>query len=160
MKLYEIAGEVEALVRAAVDPETGEIEQDKLVALESLEMERDAKALAVAAYALGEEAEAEAVKSQAKRLTERARACEARAARLRDYLSRYLPPGHACRDDRITIAWRRSTGVVIDDPDALPMWCLRRREPEPDRSEIRRRLKRGEEVNGARLDDRQNLQIR
>jgi len=160
MRLFEIDYQIEALLNASVDRETGEINEDALAELEALEVQRDDKALAVAAYIVGQEAEAEAVKAQAKRLADRAAKHERHAERLREYLQAHLPTGTKLRDERVEIGWRKSTAVEIDVETAElpPEMC--RVTVAPDKRAIGDALKAGEEVKGCRLVQRQSVQIR
>jgi cell division septum initiation protein DivIVA len=159
MKLFEISQHIEALLNASVDPETGEIVEAALEELEALEEARGAKALAVAAYALGQEAEAEAIRATAKRLTARAAVHEKHAERLRQYIADHIVEGEKLSDDRVSISWRKSDAVVIDDETALPdpFWRYKR---EPAKDEIKRTIKSGIGVDGAHLETRMNVVLK
>lgn len=159
MRLFEISEKIEALLNASVDPETGEIIEVALDALEELEEARDAKALAVAAYALGQEAEADAIRATAKRLQERAAVHERHAARLRQYIADHIVPGEKLSDARVAISWRKSEAVVIDDEAALPDPFFRYTRT-PAKDEIKRTIKSGIGVDGAHLESRMNVVIK
>jgi hypothetical protein len=161
MKLYEIDAQIEALLNASVDRETGEIDEAAMEELAALEVARDEKALAVAAYIIGQEAEAEAVKAQARKLTERAAKHERHAERLRLYLAAHLPVGTKLRDDRVEIGWRKSTAVEVDEgaADRLPSGLLRI-SVSPDKTAIRKVLDAGHEVEGCRLVQRTALVVK
>lgn len=159
MRLFEIHEAIEALLNASVDRETGEVCEEALAELEALEHARDAKALAVAAYLLGQEAEAEAIEATAKRLAQRAAVHRRHAERLRRYLADHLEPGQTLADDRVAISWRRSQAVVVDDADAVPDdYCAIERRPR--RSLIGAALKAGEDLPGAHLEARTHLVVR
>ena len=115
MRLFEIANDIEMVLSREVDRATGEITDETLDKLAALELSRDEKALGVAAYLKGERAEGEAVKLQADALYNRALRHERRAAKLLEYLDRYLPTGAKLRSDVAEITWRKSTRVEIDD---------------------------------------------
>ena len=159
MKLFEIDAQIEALLNASVDRETGEIDEAALAELEALEVARDEKALAVAAYAIGQQAESEAVRAQAKRLSERAAKHERHATRLVEYLQAHLPVGTKLRDERVEIGWRKSSAVEIDvDVAELPPEVCRVTVA-PDKRAITEMLKAGDEVKGCRLVTRQHIAV-
>lgn len=161
MKLYEIDMMIEALLNASVDRETGEILPDVLAELDALERERDTKALAVAAYIVGQEAEAEAVRAQAKKLEERAARHERHAESLRQYLAGHIPQGTKLRDSRVEIGWRKSSAVEVGDARLLPESLLRVTvNTAPDKAAIREALERGEEVQGCRIVERVKLVVK
>lgn len=160
LSLYAIDAELEALLNASVNRETGEIEAEALEAIEALEMERDAKALAVAAYIIGQRAEGDAVKAQAKHLAERAAKHARHADRLEEYLRGHIPEGHKLRDARVEIGWRKSEAVEIDvDPITLPEEYVRIT-CAADKAAIKDALKAGTPISGARLVSRMNLVVR
>lgn len=122
MKLYEIADEIEVILTREVDHETGELTDVTLEKLDALEMARDEKALAVAAYLKGELAEADAVMREAEALAKRANGHEGRAKKLLGYLQRCLPVGSdPLSDARSKITWRKNPpSVAIPDDDLVP----------------------------------------
>jgi hypothetical protein len=133
--------------------------------LESLGGELETKAQAVAYMARSLDAQAAAAKQWAKDATDRAKAMEARADSLRDYLSRNM---QACGITKIegpgvVLSFRKSTAVVIDEPGLIPATFMRQPEtppPSPDKALIGEALKAGREVPGAHLEQRQNLQVK
>ena len=158
MRLFQIHDAIEQLLNASVDAETGEINEAALAELDQLEESRDARALAVAAYSVGQDAEADAIDATAKRLRERARIHRAHAARLREYIAANVTPGAKLADDKVAISWRRSESVEITDEQQLPQ-ALLRVTVEPDKVAIKAALKAAP-VPGARLVSRQNVVIR
>lgn len=133
--------------------------------LESLGGELQTKAQNVALFVRGLEAEAAAVKQWAKDATDRAKALEARAERIRDYLAASL---ESCGIEKVegpgvSIGWRKSSAVVIDCPELLPAEFTRQKPPpplEPDKAAIAAAIKAGNEVPGAHVEQRRSLQIR
>jgi Siphovirus Gp157 len=133
--------------------------------LEAMSGELEVKATSVAHVVRAMEADAAAVKQWAKDATERAKAIEARAERLREYLSSNM---QACGIQRvegpgITLSWRKSHAVVIDDAAQIPAQYMRTPEPPPaapDKRAIADAMRAGEVVPGARMETRQALQIR
>lgn len=160
MKLYEIAQEIEEAILAHVDPETGEITDAGIAALEELEGKLEEKALHVAAYIKGERAEAEAIREEERRLAQRRKAIENRAARLEEYLRHHIAAGTKLHDSRVEIGWRRSAKCEVLDEDLIPPDF---RVPQPDKinlGEAKKAIKAGMIVPGLTLTDHMHIQIR
>jgi hypothetical protein len=160
-KLYEIDNllrEAYAAAEEHVDQETGEIPEDWDKFLDDVQMERDQKALAVAAMYREFEAERGAIADEAKRLAERARAAENKAKRLKAYLAHFVQPGEKLKDARVSIGWRKSTAVIIEDESRLPEECWKVVRT-VSKTSVKEMLGKGE-VDGARIEARQNIQIR
>lgn len=133
--------------------------------LESISGDLETKAQSVAHVIRAIEADATAVKQWAKDANDRAKALEARAVALRDYLSSNM---QACGITTIpgpgvSLSFRESHAVVIDEPALIPAHFMRQAHtppPAPDKEAIKAAFKLGAEVPGARLETRQNLQIK
>ena len=164
MKLYQIADEIEIILAREVDHDTGEITEETLTKLGDLEMARDEKALAVAAYLKGELAEGDAVMLEAEKLVERAKGHKRRAQRLVEYLQQHIPAGaQPISDSRSRIAWKKNPPkVVIPDRDAVPP-SYRRTIPEtwePDKKRIKDQLKTGAVLPFAVLTHSHRLEVK
>lgn len=166
MKLYELTGEqarLEELLENAIDPETGEIiDEDLVAAYDAATLATEEKAEACAIMVKNYNAEAEAIKAEIKTLTARARALTNRAEGLRSYMAHCLTPGQTIKTARAAITWRRSEAVEFDehlDVRALPE-DLVKTTIEPNKTAIKAALKEGDEIPGAYLVTRQNLQIK
>jgi hypothetical protein len=161
--LYLIASEyrtaAEQLANLDLDPQT------VADTLESLGGDLEVKAQAVAAMVRSIEADAAAIKQWASDANDRAKAVQARADSLREYLSTNL---QACGITKIegpgiTVSFRKSSAVVIDEPGLIPAGYMRQPEPPPpvaDKKAIADALKLGLTVPGAHVETRQNLQIK
>lgn len=133
--------------------------------LESLGGELQIKAQNVALFVRGLEAEASAVKQWAKDAADRAKAMESRAERVREYMASHL---EACGIEKIegpgiSIGWRKSSAVVIDCPDLIPVQFTRQKPPPPleaDKAAIAAAIKAGIEVPGAHIEQRRSLSIK
>jgi len=161
--IYSIDQHLEAVLNATVDPETGEISEEGMAALYVLEGEKHDVYLAAAAYVKGQRAEAGAVRAVAAAQVARAEKHERHADRLERWLQMNVPEGEKLSDARSQIVWRKSTGVDVTDPEALPelFWRVKvRTERTPDRPMIAEALKAGDEVPGARLEHRNTLSIK
>lgn len=160
--LYLLAGEykqaAEQLANLDLPPE---VVRDTLDGL-SGDLEHKAQNVAMMVRSL--EADAAAVKQWAKDAADRAKAIEARADSMRDYLANNLA---ACGIEKIEgpgvrITWRKSSAVVVDEPGLIPDEFMRTPEPPPlapDKKAIGDAIKAGKEVPGAHIEQRRNLHI-
>lgn len=174
MRLYETYFQIEQLWSQVEDILTGETTEgpDGLPispemaldwieeALSSIEDERDTKALNIACLIKNFRAEAEALKVEKMRLAKRQQATERTIGRLTHYLEQFLEPGLKLKDSRATIGWRRSEAVLVTlSAEDLPE-KYRRVKIEANLNDIKAALKEGDEIEGAVLEERQNIQIR
>lgn len=174
MKLYETYFEIEQLWEKVADVLSGDVTEgpegapitteDALnwieQALSRIEDERDTKALNIAAMIKNHRAEVEALKAEKTRLAKRQQAAERTVEWLTRYLEQFIEPGLKLKDTRSTIGWRRSQGVKLTvTPEELPDEYVRIKR-EPNLTLIKEDLKGGDEVAGAVLEERQNIQIR
>jgi len=153
MKLYEIN---EAILEC-VDQETGEIIDEK--ALEDLKLAREEKIHNIAAFIINLNAEAAAAKERAEVFTARRKAAENKAESLKKYLERQLN-GQKWSDQDFKITWRKSEKTDIFDESAVPVDY---KIPQPyklDTMGIKRTLKMGKAVPGARLIESNNMQLK
>lgn len=147
-----------------IDPETGELP-------EGFQQVRDlvaSKAEAVAAYMLNSEHYAEMLKARSAELTAQAKTIEKR----RDWLKRYLLENMAAAgmteirandgSFRVRRLPDRDESVEVFEPNLLPDDYLREipAKYEPDRALIKKALKEGYDVAGARIVKRDRLEIR
>ena len=151
-----------------MDTPTADLDLDAQTVADTLDGmagDLEVKAQSVAHMVRSLEADAAAVKQWAKDATERARAIDARADSLREYLRRNL---EACGISKlsgpgIAISFRRSSAVVIDEPDMVPLEFCKTPEPPPpapSKTLIGEALKAGIDVPGARMEVRHLLQIK
>lgn len=161
--LIDLAGQYKADLAKLAELDLDE--QTLTDTIESLGGELEVKAQNVAHVIRTMEAEAETIKAWAKSATERAKAAEARAEWLKNYLSGALQ--HAgiqkVSGPGVAITFRKSTAVVIDEPGLIPAEFMNQPPPPapiPSKTAIGDALKAGKDVPGAHLEVRQNLQIR
>lgn len=161
MKLYEI----DAAILECIDTETGEI--CDFERLEELQIARDAKLENVALYVKQLTAEAEALAAEEKALKERKHAKQVKAARYAEWLAHALE-GKPFETARVRLSFRKSDPVEITDELAVLFYCekhnlehcIKYKTPEVSVSEIKKLLKAGQEIPGAALTEKQNLQIK
>jgi hypothetical protein len=133
--------------------------------LESMSGELEVKAQNLAMMCLNLESVAEAIKAHEEMQGKRRKAIEARAASLREYLQRCLEGAGIEKvfGPGITISFRSSTAVYINEPGLIPADYMRTPippEPSPDKTVIAAALRSGKEVPGAHLEHRKHLSIK
>ena len=159
--LYEINN----AILECCDTETGEILDFER--LEQLQLEKAQKIEGVALYIKNLEAETAALKTEETALAERRKAKENKAKRLKEFLVNALA-GQKFETARVRLSFRSSTGVEIDDELTLLTWleknhqdhCIKYKMPEISKSEVGKLLKAGQEIPGAALVERSNLQMK
>lgn len=162
--LYEIDNMVYTVLENGLifDEETGEVLFDE-ENLTALEMARNEKLEAVALYIKSLEAEAEAMKAEAKKLLDRREAKERKAERLRSYISNSMQAlgDTKLETAKVALSFRKSESVDVYEPALLPAeYTKTKTTVTPDKTAIKAAIKAGQEVAGATLEIKQNLQIK
>lgn len=158
--LYEINEQILRCVKdgdMVVDTETGEVID--AAALDSLQMARDEKLTNIGKWILDLKADAKAIREREISLAERRKAKENKAEQLMDYMNMILAgKKFECADFKAS--YRKSQAVEVTDAEKIPAPYLIIQEPKVDKAGIKKALKAGEEVPGAKLVERNNLSIR
>lgn len=164
MTIYELAAQYEDFARMVED---GDIPDEAIAdtfALLGAEFDDKADALACIIKELA--AEAEAIKAQETALKERRQRKESRGEYLRGLLGESMKRLDKAKIEtsRNVISFRKSTALVIADEDDFKArhrdLCQVEEVVKIPKKDITDRLKAGEEISGAALETRQNLQIR
>lgn len=159
--LYELNGAVYEVLRGGLvfDEETGEVLFDENN-IDALEMARNEKMEACALFIKDLEATAAAIKAEEKALQARRTAYEKRAQRLRDYLAYSMQEWGDTRLEtpRTVLSWRKSEAVEVNEAELPREWY--KAVYSPDKAAIKAAIKAGEQVQGAQIVERQNLQIK
>lgn len=153
MNLYEI----DAAILDCVDTETGEIFDIEKV--EELEMTRDAKVENICLWIKNLKAEAEALKAEKDVFAQRQKAVENKAESLKRYISNYLE-GTAFKSAKVQVSFRKSESVEIEEGAIIPDEYLRFKEPEVKKAELKQALKLGKQIDGVRIVENNNIQIK
>lgn len=161
--LYVIANEYVDAARKLADLDLDE--QTIADTLEGMSGELELKAQNVGFMVRAIETDAAAMKAWAKTATERAKAAEARAEALRAYLARCMEVTGIQRitGPGIDLSFRKSSAVIIDEPELIPAEFMRVPDPPPpapDKKAISDAIKAGAVVPGAHVESRQSLQIK
>lgn len=158
--LYEINEQILRCVKdgdMVVDTETGEVID--AVALDALQMARDEKLTNIGKWILDLKADAKAIREREISLAERRKAKENKAEQLMDYMNMILAgKKFECADFKAS--YRKSQAVEVTDAEKIPAPYLIVQEPKVDKAGIKKALKTGEDIPGAKLVERNNLSIR
>ncbi len=151
----EIDAAIEALIYDGVD-ENGEYLNSAAIC--ELQMERDKKAANLALYVLNLRDEQAAIRQEIDRLTARLRTAEKKEKSIREFL-RMVLGGEKLKTPTVSISYRTTTSVDIEDPERLVVWAqrsghddlLRYKQPEISKTAVKDLLESGEDVPGATI---------
>ena len=175
MNLFQIDERLINLIENAVDVETGEllegIDLDK--AIDECQMDLDTKISNIGCFVKNLRSDAEQLKTEKQNLEKRQKQAERKAEYLAKYLDGYLHsvinekdlPKYKFADARCQIGYRKSESVTIDDVNSIPNDYIKPRvikETDIDKTAIKKFLKdnKDNQVNGARLVTKENIQIK
>ena len=161
--LFEIDREIMACVKLEnsddyVNTETGEIID--AAALDALKMEIPKKLENLGCWILNLKAEEKMLSEQEKRFKERKDAAKRKRESLESYVGAFLQ-GKPYKCTNCEFKWRISESVKVDgDIYKIPDDYLRYKEPEPDKTKIKKALKDGVEIAGCSLEVKNNLSVK
>lgn len=150
--LYEINEQIAGLV----DPETGEIADFE--AFEKLNLDLDTKIKNIALWIVNLRSDAEQLEEQEKKFRERKTSAKNKAESLKNLLDGFLS-GEKRSYPEVVISYRKSEQVAVDDNAKLDDRFLRVK-TEIDKTALKDALKHGESIEGARLEVKNNIQIK
>lgn len=166
MNLYEISNELRLAYEKlengeGINQETGEVDEEVQNALMVTQQNLQSKAIDIAYVVKSFDDEIEIYEREIKRLTEIKDQMKKRKEWLKTNLSNAMQEFGVVelKGKTIKLSFRKSESVEIDDIDALDN-KFKRVKIEPDKTAIKTALKLGEKVEGARLVENQNLQIK
>lgn len=140
-----------------IDEETGEVLNAE--DLDNLEMERETKIESVGLWVKNLEAEKEAVKAEKDRFAKREKVLGNKIEKLKGWLS-YALQGEKFTTPRLVVSYRKSESVNITNELAIDdKYCDISVVRKPDKTALKKALKDGEEIVGAELVTKQNIQI-
>ena len=151
--LFEINDQILSLI----DFETGEISDFET--FEKLQLDLDTKIKNIALYVLNLESDAAQLEEQERKFCARKTAAKNKAGRLKEYLDAFLQ-GQKRIYPEVSLTYRPSVQVVIEDKYQIPERFLCQCDPKIDKIAIKDALKTGEAVPGASLLEKKNLQIK
>lgn len=151
-RLYEISSEIEAVIEANVDLETGELSEGVMDQLDALEVSRSDRLLDLARYAKDEEVEEKAIRAVVADLEKRARGCAGRARRAKSYIDYHMRDGESLKAADIKVRIGGKDGVRIDSlADIPPRFFKAPKEDWVAKKAIKDAIDKGEEVPGAHV---------
>lgn len=162
MNLYEISEEIEKAFALAVDPETGEVDEERMVLLEALNMERDKKIENIALLIKNLRAEAVALKTEKEVFQKRQKQAENKAEALSRYLMDALN-GEKFTSNRCSVSFRHTQKVTLDEGFTIydiDTHFVRMKEPELDKTAIKKALEDGTTIAGVHMEDGLSMTIR
>lgn len=160
-KLYEIDKQIEEAFEKAIDPETGEMnDEEALKEYEELNLIREAKIEGIALWIKNMKSDAEAIKAEKLALADRQKSLENKVERVTAFLERELA-GEKFQTSKVAICYRKSTSVEVDENavDYLSTDYIKVKK-EPDKVEIKNFLKNGGQLPGCRLVEKNNMAIK
>lgn len=157
--LYEIDSNIKAIIDSIYDSvdENGEVGEVDFTALEELKAERTQKLENIALYIKNCDAEAAAIQAEIDSLTKRKERLERKSDGLRGILiSSMIANGDKeLSTPRYRAVIRSSESTAIDDQSLIPAEFIREitheTEYKPDKTAIKKAIKAGQTVAGARL---------
>lgn len=153
MTIYEI----DSAIMGCIDSETGEVIDEET--LTTLAMERDKKIENVACWIKNLDAEAQAIKAERDNLAKRQKSAESKSESLQKWLT-FVLNGENFKTGKCAVGFRKSTTVEIDESLIDKKYMVEKVTYVPDKAAIKKALKSGEEVSGAKLVEKQNVQIK
>ena len=162
VSLYEISTDfLKALDGLEVDEETGEIKN--FDAVESLNAQFEEKAESVACYIKNLAAFADDLKAEEDTLSARRKSAERRIDSMKKYLTSCLESVGKDKVETVKarISFRKSVQVQIEDEAALPAdYVTTTVTKSPDKTAIKKAIQGGQDVTGASLIEKRNIQIK
>lgn len=167
MKLYEIANDYEALIEAI---ESGEIPEEAIAdTLEGIEALLEDKADNIACLIKNLKADVQAMRAEELNLADRRKSKESQIERLTTYLSETLQRVGVSKMETVRnkISFRKSESVLVSDEGAFIAWAMENRDdlltykdPAINKTAIKKALSSGEEIEGAVIENKLNIQIK
>lgn len=160
--LYEISADyLLAIENIQVDEETGEVTGYE--ELEAVADEFDIKAENISLFIKNEEAFALSIREEEKALADRRKQHENKANNLKNYLAnQMLDIGKTkLETPKTKVSFRKSEQTIIEAEDLIPKEYIKEKITRtPDKTAIKNAIKSGQEVSGAYIETKQNIQIK
>lgn len=157
---YFIDQRIEEALEESIDPETGEIiDEKKLDEIIALQKEKQDAVEQIGLYYKDIKAAAEAVKAEKDKLAQHQKALEHRADSIKEYLGRALA-GQKFKTPRLSVGYRTSETTEIEDISKIPDEYLVWAKPTANKTKIKEALGRGEQVPGAYIKAHNNVIIK
>lgn len=152
MNLFEI----DRAILEMVDSETGEILDYEAFA--ELQMEKDQKIRNICLWIKNLVAEAKALEDEEKRFAERKKAAKNKAESLKRYVDSFLQ-GEPIKTTEFIVSYRKSEQTIVDNINLIPGEYLKFKDPEADKTALKKAIKGGAEIPGVHLETVNNISI-
>lgn len=153
MNLFEI----DRAILEMVDSETGEILDYEAFA--ELQMEKDQKIRNICLWIKNLVAEAKALEDEEKRFAERKKAAKNKAESLKRYVDSFLQ-GEPLKTTEFVVSYRKSEQTIVDNINLIPGEYLKFKDPEADKTALKKALKEGTEIPGCHIEVVNNISIK
>ena len=176
--LYEIDYQLKVLEDYMCDPDTGELlDEDSFnVKFDEIQMALNDKIESSMCFYKNLQADIEAFKAEEKNLAQRRKVKENLAERIKKRIDSYIQhqfideEGNLHKDElnkykfetpRVKISYRKSDTVDIYDIDLLPKEYIKEKvEVSADKTALKKDIKSGKEINGAKIVTNLNMQVK
>lgn len=165
--LYEINGEIRALLDKITDTETGEVtgEANDFELLAQLQMDRQEKIEALLCYIKNLVAQSKMLKDEENAIAERRKPIDNKIDRLTKYAERELA-GEKFFSPKAEATYRKSNPVEYDSE--FLAWALKNcrndllsfSNPTPNKTAIKQAIKNGEVIEHAEIVEKMNMTIK
>lgn len=161
MTLYEIDNQIMKIEHDAIDLETGEININLYKDLDALKMAKEQKIENIALLYKNLMSDAEQIKAESQKLGERAKQKQKKAEWFKQYLQASLN-GEKYESDKVEIAYRRTKSIecTLADVSRLPEQFIRYSTPELNKTEVKKFIEQGGEVEGCSLVEKLSMSIK
>lgn len=161
-KLYQINEQLEKLldnIHLIAEENEGEIPDDYSDKLDQINYEKATKVLDIARYIKTLKAKSEAIKKEMDILHARYKTYNNYAISLKRYLKMNIFTGCKYEDSTVKLSWRKSESVQIENIDLIPDRYIETK-TYAHLMDIKRDIKAGNTIFGAKLIQNNNLIIR
>ena len=155
-KLYELIKEIKEF-EFDIDEETGEI--CNFEDLDKLEIERDTKIEQLCLWVKNLESDAAAYKTEKNNFALKEQRAKNRAMSIKNYIQ-FALAGKNFKTNRVIVNYRKSKAVKCEDLSKVDNIYLKYAEPTLNKEAVKADLKKGIEVSGCELIEKNNMQIK
>lgn len=160
MKLYEIDYKIREFWNKVIEQD-GELTEEDMQTLESLEVAKDEKVKAYGVIIRETEGEIATIKAEIERLNKLAKTMQNKAEWLKGNLNYFMTANDMkeFKSVEVNITYRTSKSLVIAEDTKLAKKWLKVK-TEPDKQAIKDFINAGGKVKGCQIVEKQNIQIK
>ena len=160
MNLYQIEKQYLELADRLIE-QGGEVTDNQMTVLTDNKDMLDTKVINIGYVIKKFDAEVQIIEAEIKRLQDLKRVRENAKERLKERVSHamMLFTINEIKSPLMNVSFRKSESVEVDDIEKLPVECYTL-EKKVNKTEIKRLIKEGKDINGARLVTNQNIQFK